>query len=87
MHILWWLDLTRVCHDHDDCVALKPIGHVYILKRNTDGDCELMHTIQAHSTQIYSVALNKDASMLATVCPNQGTVKLLDVNKGVYGLY
>jgi WD40 repeat protein len=86
MHMLWWLGLTRVCHDHDYCVASKPIGHVYILKRNTAGDYELIHTIQAHSTQIYSVALNKEASMLATACPNQGTVKLWDVTKGVYGL-
>jgi WD40 repeat protein len=61
-----------------------PTGLLYILKRDADGEYQLIYTIQAHDKQIVSVALNNDASSLATVCRDEGKVKLWDVSQGVY---
>jgi hypothetical protein len=55
---------------------------VYILKRSAVGGFEKIHAFQAHSKLIYSVALNKVVSVLATVCYDEGKVKLWDVKQG-----
>ncbi len=56
---------------------------MYILKRTTDGRFELIHALQAHSKQIYSVALNNSVSMIATVCFSEDKVTLWNVEQGV----
>jgi len=56
---------------------------VYILKGNADGAYNLTHAIKAHSRSISCVVLNNIASILATVCYNEGKVKLWNVNSGL----
>jgi WD40 repeat protein len=58
------------------------LGHAYILQRKENGDYELIRTIRAHNRQVDSVALNNKASILATVCYDEGEVKLWDVKHG-----
>ncbi len=65
-------------------VILTASGHLYTLERNTGSGYELIRAIQAHSTQILSVVLNNDASILSTVCYSEGKVKLWDLKQGGY---
>ncbi len=74
--------------DDDDAVAqlyrrLNPSGHVHILKRITDDKYKLIKIIDAHFNDI-KVTLNNNASILATVCREEGKVKLWDVQQGLY---
>ncbi len=57
---------------------------MYILKRGTDGDCVLLRTIQAYGKEIDSLALNNNASILATVCCSGDKVKLWEPNTGLF---
>ena len=54
-----------------------------ILKGNADGTYNQTHAIKAHGDQIWSVALNNIASILATVCYDEDKVKLWNVNNGL----
>jgi WD40 repeat protein len=55
---------------------------LFIVKSN-NGPFELIRTIGAHLFQIVSVALNSRASVSATVCHQEDSVKLWDVKQGI----
>ncbi len=71
---------------HGSVIALTFSGHAYILTHTKEGQYQLIHALKACKTQIRSVVLNCDSSILAILCFNEGKVSLWDVEQGVYAL-
>ncbi len=67
---------------HTLFLHLPSAGYVHVLMRTIDGGYAPIYAIHAHIKQIDSLALNNNASILATVCCSEGEVKLWDVIQG-----
>jgi hypothetical protein len=57
---------------------------VFILKRTVDDGYEQTRDIKAQFQPIFRVALNSDASVVATVCCIEDIVTLWDVKQGLH---